>query len=100
MHLTNAMHQEMVRAYYTSWYRDLVTELPRRAGQKENRWAQLLGGEPEEAEESAAVGTVAAPTRVSARGDRVEALEQEVAALREEVAELRAELRAFKGQFE
>jgi L-alanine-DL-glutamate epimerase-like enolase superfamily enzyme len=25
----NAVFQESVRAYYTTWYRDLVTELPR-----------------------------------------------------------------------
>jgi galactonate dehydratase len=28
----NAIFQEVVRAYYTSWYRDLVTELPRIEG--------------------------------------------------------------------
>jgi L-alanine-DL-glutamate epimerase-like enolase superfamily enzyme len=27
--LPNAMIQEFVRAYYSSWYQDLVTELPR-----------------------------------------------------------------------
>lgn len=40
VHLTNAMHQEMVRAYYTSWYRDLVTELPR----VEDGWVYPLQG--------------------------------------------------------
>ena len=28
----NAAFQEVVRAYYTGWYRDLVTELPRIEG--------------------------------------------------------------------
>ena len=77
----------------------LVTELARRPGQKENRWAHLLGGPPDEAEEPAPA-EAAAPTRSTSRTDRIEALEQEVAALREEVAELRAELRAFRGEFE
>jgi L-alanine-DL-glutamate epimerase-like enolase superfamily enzyme len=29
MNATNAMVQESVRAFYTGWYRELVTELPR-----------------------------------------------------------------------
>ncbi|MHB1628930.1 MAG: mandelate racemase/muconate lactonizing enzyme family protein [Bacilli bacterium] len=29
MHLPNALVQEVVRAFYTSWYRELVTDLPR-----------------------------------------------------------------------
>ncbi len=36
----NALVQESVRAYYTSWYRDLVTELPR----IENGYAYPLTG--------------------------------------------------------
>lgn len=79
----------------------LVTELARRPGQKENRWAQLLGGGPPGEEETAAdAAVVTTPTRSAPRIDRIEALEQEVTALREEVAELRAELAAFRGQFE
>ena len=78
----------------------LVTELPRRPGQKENRWAQRLGGPPgEAAEEPASAEVVATPAGTASRADRIEALEQEVAALREEVAELRVELKELKGQF-
>jgi L-alanine-DL-glutamate epimerase-like enolase superfamily enzyme len=40
VHLPNAMHQEMVRAYYSSWYRELVTELPR----VEEGWVYPLTG--------------------------------------------------------
>lgn len=40
VHLPNAMHQEMVRAYYSTWYRDLVTELPR----VEQGWIYPLTG--------------------------------------------------------
>ena len=29
MNLPNAVFQESVRAYYSSWYRDLVTVMPR-----------------------------------------------------------------------
>ena len=29
LHAPNAIYQESVRAYYTSWYRDLVTVMPR-----------------------------------------------------------------------
>jgi uncharacterized protein YceH (UPF0502 family) len=60
--------------------RDLVARQPRRPGQKEERYAQLLGGdEPEAAPE---------PTR--AGGDRVAELEERVARLEQELADLRA----------
>jgi uncharacterized protein YceH (UPF0502 family) len=71
----------------------LVRTLPRLPGQKETRYVQLLGGEPDLAElealaarsaESAAAG---GPT--GALTARVEALEAAVAALQEEVASLR-----------
>jgi uncharacterized protein len=66
--------------------RELVARLPRRPGQKEERYAQLLGGD--EADE------VRAETAPSERGDDVKArlkrLEDEVASLRQEVESLRA----------
>ena len=64
--------------------RELVVRLPRRPGQKEERYAQLLG---EEGEEAPAVDAPAPP-----EDDRLAALEDAVAALREEVAALRSEL--------
>jgi uncharacterized protein YceH (UPF0502 family) len=65
----------------------LVAKLPRAAGAREQRWAQLLGGPvdmstPEPAQAPAANGLAA----------RVEALESEVAQLRATVASLCAEL--------
>jgi uncharacterized protein YceH (UPF0502 family) len=66
--------------------RELVGALPRRPGQKEQRYEQLLGGAPEE-------GTVDEP--VSAADPQVDApadLEERVARLEREVAALRAEL--------
>ncbi len=59
----------------------LVARLPRRAGQKEVRYAHLLGGEPQD---------VPAPAEVE--DDRIAALERRVEALGAEVAELRAQL--------
>jgi uncharacterized protein len=58
--------------------RELVRRLERRPGQKEERWAQLLGGDAEESDE--------APPR------SVDPLEERVRRLEEAVAELRARL--------
>lgn len=68
----------------------LVGELPRRAGQKESRWAHLAGGavataETEPAAESAALHS----EPLSAR---VQRLEEQVAALTEELRALRQQL--------
>ena len=62
--------------------RDLVVRLARRPGQKEERYAQLLGGEVDEA------ALDEAPRRVLAR----DPLEERVATLEAEVAALKAEL--------
>jgi uncharacterized protein YceH (UPF0502 family) len=72
----------------------LVVRLPRRAGQKEVRFAHLLSGEV----------TFDAPdpatTRVQADVDRIGALEEGMEELRKEVVDLRAQLEAFRKQFE
>jgi uncharacterized protein YceH (UPF0502 family) len=60
--------------------RDFVLRLPRRPGQKEDRFAQRLGGDEEPDVSPPAGDDLAA---------RVEMLEREVAALRAEVAALR-----------
>jgi uncharacterized protein len=62
--------------------RALVARLPRRPGQKEERFAHLLGGEGSEevAEEPAAP-----PGRLDALEERVLRLEDEVASLRREL---------------
>jgi uncharacterized protein len=66
--------------------RELVARLPRRPGQKEERYAQLLGGEEADA--------ARAGTAESEPGDDVKArlkrLEDEVASLRQAVESLRA----------
>jgi uncharacterized protein len=70
--------------------RELVARLPRRPGQKEERYAHLLGGaEPAEPETAAAAG-IPAGDRTEELEARVERLEDEVAALREAVDALRA----------
>jgi uncharacterized protein YceH (UPF0502 family) len=63
--------------------RELVARLPRRPGEREERWTQLLGGEP-------APAAPAAPAPPE-RGDRDD-LEARVARLEREVAELRERL--------
>jgi len=67
--------------------RDLVVRLSRRPGQREERYAQLLGGEVADDEGPAAAS---GPAPASADEDRIERLEREVAHLRAEVHELRA----------
>ena len=69
-----------------------VTQLPRRPGQKEVRYAATLGGAVlDEAEDSP---TSIAPT------DRTAALEELVRDLRGEIADLRAQFAEFRKQFE
>lgn len=58
--------------------RELVERLPRRPGQKEERYAQLLGGAP--AEERS---TPEQPAAASDLEERVRALEEQVAALQQ-----------------
>lgn len=64
--------------------------LGRQPGQREERWAQLLAGEPPPMPLAApAAGALSGPAAPGGMGARVAALESEVAALKEEVAELR-----------
>jgi uncharacterized protein YceH (UPF0502 family) len=73
--------------------RELAARLPRRPGQKEERYAQLLGGEeaPAVVVETAFVPPDEAPPRLE---QRVRQLEDEVESLRAELAALRAQLDA------
>ena len=71
--------------------RGLVAELPRRPGQKENRWCHLLaGGVPEEAEPASPAHAAPAPAgpRRAELAERVEKLETTVARLVEDLEEL------------
>jgi uncharacterized protein YceH (UPF0502 family) len=82
--------------------RDLVARLPRRPGQREERYAQLLGGvsEPVEMEPSAAGPEPTAATPEPSRAARPEpsadGLERRVARLEEELASLRSDLQALR----
>jgi uncharacterized protein YceH (UPF0502 family) len=86
-----------IQALVTREPEPLVARLPRRAGQKEVRYAHLLSGEP-----AATDGPDAGPPLPAtvAGDDRVSALEQTVEALRAEIAALRGELAEFRAQFQ
>jgi uncharacterized protein len=64
---------------------EFVKKLPRRTGYKEQRWAQLLAGDVDEAGEA----PVAVTEKGSSDRDRIARLEAEVAALREEFDQFR-----------
>jgi uncharacterized protein YceH (UPF0502 family) len=77
----------------------LVVRHDRRPGQKDARWAHVLGGESQEWPDD---GQVAAPTGPSAPGradDEVSELRAEVDELRAELNELRAAFVAFRSEF-
>ncbi|MCA1814919.1 MAG: YceH family protein [Acidobacteria bacterium] len=80
----------------------LVVKLPRAAGQKESRYAQLLTGEVKFEEQEATAGAGAATTARASRvdGERVARLEEELGALRAELEGLREQFAEFKRQFE
>lgn len=86
----------------------LVRLLPRRPGQKEARYMQLLGGDapiPEEEPSPALEAAVDAPHGGAAASEtgaaeRIEALEAQVADLSERLAGLRKEFDAFRKQFD
>ncbi len=76
----------------------LVAKLPRRAGEREQRWAQLLCGEVTHAAEPvAAVAAAVGNNDLASLRDEVNRLDAEVAQLRaqlrDELAALRAELK-------
>jgi uncharacterized protein YceH (UPF0502 family) len=88
---------EVERILETLGERGYARRLPRRPGQKEDRFIQLLGGEdpapgrpPDEAAAALPAQSVAAPSSSSSSSS----LEQRVAALEAEVAALRAEIRS------
>lgn len=78
----------------------LITLLPRQAGRKESRYAQLFSGIPEIGEESHESRPEPARQRVLAENERITKLEEEVAALRSEVTILHQMMAEFKAQFE
>jgi uncharacterized protein YceH (UPF0502 family) len=78
----------------------LATLLPRQPGQKEQRYAHLLAGEPLPATEERQFPPEAARQKVLAEDERLAALEEEVRTLRAEVAGLKQLMDDFKAQFE
>ena len=76
----------------------LVGRLPRRAGQKEARFAHLLSGEV--AADSADSRDTPAPVTRQPSDDRIATLEQNVAELRSEIGDMRKQLHDFRKPFE
>jgi hypothetical protein len=76
---------EVIDALDSLVARELVERLPRRPGQKEERYRQLLGGDGDPA-----------PPHAEQADDRVEALEARVDRLEDEVASLRDALNAVR----
>ena len=72
---------------------EFVTRLPRRAGEKESRYAQLLTGPVNVSAEPVAIQT-------PARQDRLDLLETELEQLRSELADLKRQFADFQKQFE
>ncbi len=77
----------------------LVAVAPRRAGQREERYYQLLGGAISSEAESSAQAVEPARVSVMAEAERVGVLEAKVAALEDELARLKAQFVDFSGQF-
>jgi len=81
----------------------LVVKLPRQSGQKESRYAHLLGGEvvtPAETESAVVPRAEAATLEVRGERERIERLEDELKVVRAELTELREGFGEFKKQFE
>jgi uncharacterized protein YceH (UPF0502 family) len=77
----------------------LIRMIPARAGQKENRYVQLLSGEPDlESWITASAAPASAPASASEKA-RLDTLESELEALKSEFRSLREELAAFKKLF-
>jgi len=72
----------------------LVTKIPRRPGEKEQRYAHLLSGEPR-------VETMSEPMDTApSRTDRIGVLELEIARQREDLEDLKRQFADFRKQFE
>jgi len=75
---------------------ELVTKISRRPGEKEQRYAHLLSGEPL----AFVSGEAGEPEQGQSRADRIGALEAEVGRQREELEELKRQFADFRRQFE
>ncbi len=82
---------------------ELIVKLPRRPGEKEMRYAHLLGGPPETLAPPQSESLPHARTDREERGDhksRIDALESELAQLRVELETLKQQFAGFRRQFE
>ncbi len=80
--------EETVRVLEELIERELVIQLERQPGTKENRYLHLLGGQPDES-----AGQPQFSADINARNARIDVLEEEVRSLRRDLEELRATLR-------
>ena len=77
----------------------LVIRLPRRAGQKEVRYAHLLAGEVSGAESSNDMASSSTPARMTEPPIDLASLQRTVDELRADLAALRTEFEEFRSQF-
>lgn len=91
---------EEVLAELQKYELQLVTLLPRQPGQKEQRYAHLLSGEPVIPQAEKPLQPEAARAKVIMEDERIAALESEVALLKDEIALLKQAMVEFKAQFE
>lgn len=91
---------EEVLADLQKYELQLATLLPRQPGQKEQRYAHLLSGEPVIPQVEKPLQPEAARATVMAENERIAAIESEVALLKEELAVLKQTMVEFKAQFE
>lgn len=80
--------------------RPLAKKLARQPGQKEQRYAHLLAGNPPVSESDAGAPPEAAPVRVFAEQERITTLESIVKELRSDITQLQQKFKEFKKQFE
>jgi|SRR5579872_3432282 len=76
---------------------ELVSKLPRRPGEKEQRYTHLLSGQPNIPESFSASS---ATSDVPSRTDRVAVLESELARINDELENLKRQFADFRRQFE
>lgn len=79
----------------------LVRVLQARPGQKENRYVQLLSGEPDLSESVASeIAFSTTVSQVPSNSSRLDTIEKDVAEIKAELQQLREELLSFRKQFE
>ncbi|UCH81849.1 MAG: YceH family protein [Nitrospiraceae bacterium] len=78
----------------------MVVKLPRRAGQKENRYMHLLSGEPVILEQDRQAADEPSTIQVQAENERIKKLEDQVTLLRNEFEALKKEFTDLKSEFE